>query len=80
MRESAQTSEPAPMRNIERILISSADHERLKRLVPDQNMPQKVVWRRGSCVGQRWADVLPMPRRAACEGHVPKLSPKLTCR
>jgi len=36
MRESAQTSEPAPMRNIERISISSADHERLERLVPDR--------------------------------------------
>jgi transposase len=33
------------MRNIERISISGADHERLERLVRDRNTPQKVVWR-----------------------------------
>ena len=33
------------MRKIERISISSADRERLERLVRDRNTPQKVVWR-----------------------------------
>ena len=33
------------MRKIERISISAADRERLKRLVQDRNTSQKVVWR-----------------------------------
>jgi hypothetical protein len=33
------------MRTIERISISTADRERLERLVRDRNTPQKVVWR-----------------------------------
>jgi transposase len=33
------------MRTIERTSISSADRERLERLVRDRNTPQKVVWR-----------------------------------
>jgi len=33
------------MRKIEQIGISSADRERLERLVRDRNTPQKVVWR-----------------------------------
>src|SRR5437868_8867155 len=33
------------MRKIEQIAISSADRERLERLVRDRNTPQKVVWR-----------------------------------
>src|SRR5215471_20546544 len=43
--KSARTCESAPMRKIERILISAADRERLERLVRDRNTPQKVVWR-----------------------------------
>ena len=33
------------MRKIEQIAISTADRERLERLVRDRNTPQKVVWR-----------------------------------
>jgi transposase len=33
------------MRKIEQISISTADRERLERLVRDRNTPQKVVWR-----------------------------------
>src|SRR6202140_3163649 len=33
------------MRKIERISISIADRERLERLFPNRNTPQKVVWR-----------------------------------
>ncbi len=33
------------MRKIEQIEISSADRERLERLVRDRYTPQKVVWR-----------------------------------
>ena len=33
------------MRKIERISISTADRERLERLVRDRNTPQKIVWR-----------------------------------
>lgn len=33
------------MRNVERISISTADRERLERLVRDRNTPQKMVWR-----------------------------------
>src|SRR3974390_599136 len=33
------------MRKIEQIAISAADRERLERLGPDRNTPQKVVWR-----------------------------------
>jgi hypothetical protein len=33
------------MRKIEQISISTADRERLERLVQDRNTPQKVVWR-----------------------------------
>ena len=33
------------MRKIEQIAISTADLERLERLVRDRNTPQKVVWR-----------------------------------
>ena len=33
------------MKKIERISISTADCERLKRLVRDRNTAQKVVWR-----------------------------------
>ena len=33
------------MRKIEQIAISTADRERLERLVRDRSTPQKVVWR-----------------------------------
>ncbi|MCA6112596.1 helix-turn-helix domain-containing protein, partial [Bradyrhizobium cenepequi] len=33
------------MRKLEQIAVSTADRERLERLVRDRNTPQKVVWR-----------------------------------